>query len=580
MKKLLLLTATLITGAISGQLSFTTAPQPLCHTTPTTYIYAGVVSSPSATGFSWSFPGAPSGQMFVSWGAGNGHSVAIANTAGPGSYTITCTSYLGTVTTGSSSQIIQILPSPTVNASANPAAMLCPGGAHTLSASGAATYTWAPGNVTGSSYVVNPVVNTCYTVTGVSSGGCIDQAVVCVNVYPYTPITISASSDTVCKGSSVTHTVTSGVSYTWSTGGNAQVETFIPANTGFHTANVLDTNGCVSTMTAWVTVDTTCADVWPGDANSDGTVDGSDVLELGLNFSSTGSSRTPGGNTYISQFANTWVGNVSTGKNRCHADCDGNGTVNANDTMAIYLNWNQNHSFKSQESSAGPALSFSGPSIMEFGTWGRVDIMLGSASDPVADLYGVTFDITFPTNMIVPDSVYILYTPSFMSADGANLHFRKYDMAGGVVHAARVRTNGSDLSGNGKIAELHFKVKNTGGTLVFKATNGQKINDAGTPETVASADYSTSAVAVSGFSELSMGGLNLAPNPASDRVTFTASSKGVVSFRVSDLAGRIVRAGTFSGSVTLDISGLAAGTYAVSLENGASAATRKLVVIH
>ena len=45
-----------------------------------------------------------------------------------------------------------------------------------------------------------------------------------------------------------------------------------------------DINGCINSQTVSLTVNNTCADVWPGDANSDGTADNLDVLELGLHY--------------------------------------------------------------------------------------------------------------------------------------------------------------------------------------------------------------------------------------------------------------------------------------------------------
>lgn len=49
----------------------------------------------------------------------------------------------------------------------------CTGESFTLTASGADTYTWQPGNLTGSSVVVTPTTSTTYTVSGTSSGGCV-----------------------------------------------------------------------------------------------------------------------------------------------------------------------------------------------------------------------------------------------------------------------------------------------------------------------------------------------------------------------------------------------------------------------
>lgn len=59
----------------------------------------------------------------------------------------------------------------------------CSAESFTLTASGSTTtYTWMPGNLTGSSVVVNPTSSTVYTVTSTSSTGCQRSAVVSINV--------------------------------------------------------------------------------------------------------------------------------------------------------------------------------------------------------------------------------------------------------------------------------------------------------------------------------------------------------------------------------------------------------------
>jgi hypothetical protein len=49
---------------------------------------------------------------------------------------------------------------------------ICNGQSTTISASGAATYTWQPGNLNGASVTVSPTTTTTYTVTGTTAGGC------------------------------------------------------------------------------------------------------------------------------------------------------------------------------------------------------------------------------------------------------------------------------------------------------------------------------------------------------------------------------------------------------------------------
>ena len=60
---------------------------------------------------------------------------------------------------------------PTITASATPAA-ICIGSSTTLNGSGASTYSWTPGALSGSSVNVSPIATTTYTVTGTNADGC------------------------------------------------------------------------------------------------------------------------------------------------------------------------------------------------------------------------------------------------------------------------------------------------------------------------------------------------------------------------------------------------------------------------
>ena len=75
--------------------------------------------------------------------------------------------------------------------------------------------------------------------------------------------------------------------------------------------------------------------VYPGDANNDGVVDVRDILPLGHYFGATGPVRTGGSLTWGPQsLASPWTP-VDAG----YADCNGDGTVNANDVSGIIQNW-------------------------------------------------------------------------------------------------------------------------------------------------------------------------------------------------------------------------------------------------
>jgi gliding motility-associated-like protein len=111
-------------------------------------------------------------------------------------YTVTGATAMGCSVSATWS--IAVNPSITINAVANPVSV-CSGNSSTLSASGAISYTWLPGNSNGSSIVVNPVSATLYTVIG-ASGSCSASTTVNVNVGQVISI---SSSGNLCNNNTV-----------------------------------------------------------------------------------------------------------------------------------------------------------------------------------------------------------------------------------------------------------------------------------------------------------------------------------------------------------------------------------------
>lgn len=108
----------------------------------------------------------------------------------------------------------------TIDVNANPAnTTICAGQTTTLSASGAATYTWFPNNAidnaTNPTVNVNPATSEIYTVVG-TVGSCNDTSVATVIVTNIPTVNIAAADTQVCEGGSLTLTATSAINnYSW-----------------------------------------------------------------------------------------------------------------------------------------------------------------------------------------------------------------------------------------------------------------------------------------------------------------------------------------------------------------------------
>jgi len=230
----------------------------LTLTASSTSVCSGNTSSLTVTGAS-SYTWNP--------GASTGTTVVVAPTATT-IYTVTGINASGCSNTNTISLTVNSLPTLTATASSS---AICVGFSASLTATGANSYTWNPGNSSGSSIIVTPTITTIYTVTGTNASGCSNTETVSltVNTLPTAGITNSTGTTTLnCTTTSINLTATGGTTYSW-TGGLGSSATATITNAGTYTVTATAANGCSSQSVITVSQNTTAPIV--GITNSTGT---------------------------------------------------------------------------------------------------------------------------------------------------------------------------------------------------------------------------------------------------------------------------------------------------------------------
>lgn len=149
-----------------------------------------------------------SGAIGYSWSGGVSNGVGFVPTS-TGTYVVT-----GSNSCGNSTAAVVVTVAPLPVAAIVTPTTVCAGNTATLSASAAATsYTWYPVNAPGANVIVSPSGNTIFTVAA-SDGTCSGSASVALNTVPVPTISAISSASNVCAGTSVTITLSGGLSYT------------------------------------------------------------------------------------------------------------------------------------------------------------------------------------------------------------------------------------------------------------------------------------------------------------------------------------------------------------------------------
>lgn len=237
-----------ITVTLSAGASYTVTGTSLgCSSSATAAI--SVTSSPSVSVNSATVcEGQPAtlsatGASTYSWSTGAVSSSIIVSPSATTSFSVSGTSS-GCADTAIAVVTVNPLPVLVVNS-----ASICSGQSATLTAWGAASYSWSTGALV-NSITASPSSTTTYSVTG-NISGCTASTTATITVIPLPSVTVN--SPVICDGSTAVLTAAGADTYTWSTGESSNPISVTPSTNTIYTVTGT-TNNCSDLATSNVTV--------------------------------------------------------------------------------------------------------------------------------------------------------------------------------------------------------------------------------------------------------------------------------------------------------------------------------------
>ena len=189
-----------------------------------------------------------SGAVSYVWSPGgiSGASISVTPSAST-TYTV-----VGTGTCGSGSAVLtQVILSPPQIFAVSNSQNICTGSSATLVATGASSYQWNPGQLSGQSVVVTPGTSLVYTVTGTDASGCSGVTTLTLNMLPLPQVSGTSSSAGVCSGQTATLSATGASNYQWNPGAlnGAAVAVTSTVNQTYTVTGTDASTGCSNTST-------------------------------------------------------------------------------------------------------------------------------------------------------------------------------------------------------------------------------------------------------------------------------------------------------------------------------------------
>jgi hypothetical protein len=234
------LTGTAVNGCTNDAVqSISITPSPTLNITPSN----SVICSGNSTTLT------ASGASSYTWTGGPVNSIYIVSPATTTTYILygtavnSCTGSVVKTISVNATPGLTILPSST---------LICQGSIATLTAQGAATFTWS-GGPSVSVNTVSPASNTNYTVIG-ETNSCTNSAVQSISVNVSPTLVIVPNNPVICSGNSVVLSASGAISYTWQGGPNTSTFAVSPSSTANYTLSGTTSAGGNCSISAIVTV--------------------------------------------------------------------------------------------------------------------------------------------------------------------------------------------------------------------------------------------------------------------------------------------------------------------------------------
>ena len=240
-----------------------------------------------------------------------------------------------------------------------------------------------------------------------------------------------------------------------------------PSQTTVYTGIIDQGDGCPDYVYINVEVLEDC--VWPGDTDTNKVVNNFDLLNIGLGFGETGPVRQNATLNWVGQMAMDWSSSTpNTNVNYKHADTDGNGVINSDDTLAINLNWGLTHNLQTPPddkalpiaSNLGAVPFYIAPDTLEEGQPASLEIVLGEMDSPANQVYGLAFSLTYDPGIVVPGSARVDLSNSWIGTlndDMISMHLDQ--ISNGRVDIGITRTDGQPIDGFGEIGRLEIVIE-------------------------------------------------------------------------------------------------------------------------
>ena len=385
----------------------------------------------------------------------------------------------------------------------------------------------------------------------------------------------------ICLGDTLLMIAYNASTYSWSDNtGVLSTDSFFYYAPGQSSNVVLTMNGTWGTSIDTSHIAVLDQIVWPGDVNADHTVDNNDILYIGIAFGNGGAVRPHASQAWTGQCAPTWDSTFATGTNYAHADCDGDGVIGYNDTLAVSTNWGLTHAKNSANRTSNYDITITtDKAFYHLHDTIIATLSVGDNNTPVPNIYGIAYQFTYSS----AGSARIIGIDQSVSWLDRKLDFKKV-IQPSTAYLAQSRIDHIDTTGYGRIAVIKLVANSAlslsdsaylsvGSILALDKRGDTVVINPSTKIVV----VSSAALSIDAMTEEQS--IDIYPNPNNGSFAVTQSAAGRVTMSMTDAIGREVYERTITDKVTsIDLSKLPDGIYVVRFSSAAGQSSKRIVI--
>jgi len=326
--------------------------------------------------------------------------------------------------------------------------------------------------------------------------------------------------------------------------------------------------------------------VWPGDANYDLTADMNDLLYLGWAYGATGTTRSAATINWQAEPSANWGQTTVYGTEYKHADCNGDGTVDDNDTTAILQNYGLQHVFKMAAQNEVAALSnyrnlVITPNVSTVGPNQTLTLGISIPTTTLSvpnDLYGIAFRLTAPSQYIASLSSSD-FSNSFLGVKGSTMMtLVKAEFSQDHVDFCLVRKDHQNSTAGGTLFDLNLLTSNfsSNGAHNFTISSVKAISHQGDYLPIGSVSAMVNFSTTTAIQKSNAAEVRIVPNPATDKVIVDGLNEKV-SFEIINVIGQPVLKSTLDTKKTIDVSAFEKGAYFIKLITSQGTLIKKFI---